>query len=183
VKQTYIITLVYICFSSLYIIFSDHIVALSYQQNSTEDIARVQTIKGIVFVIASGLLIFTITNFYFKKLKKALKNSTEYQVLSEQIIANSSDATGLFDEKGCLIMNNASFTSLMGNPKIGESNCFNINQLSNRVLRSFIEEFLSQQVDQRERVFEFSTGIWLKISMKKIEIIDQHPAILCEVRT
>jgi PAS domain S-box-containing protein len=75
-------------------------------------------------------------------------------------------------------MNNASFTSLMGNPKIGESNCFNINQLSNRVLRSFIEEFLSQQVDQRERVFEFSTGIWLKISMKKIEIIDQHPAIL-----
>ncbi len=177
-KQTYIITLVYICFSSLYIIYSDQIVSLVFQESSVKDIARVQTIKGISFVIASGLLIFTITNFYFKRLSKALKNSNEYQILSEQIIANSTDATGLFDENGGLIMGNNSLRSLMEDQNIRKGKNFNFDQLSNTVLRSFIEDFLTQQDDRGERVFECSTGSWLKISMAKIKIIDRPKAIL-----
>jgi PAS domain S-box-containing protein len=178
VKQTYIITLVYICFSSLYIIFSDHIVSLTHQENTVADIARIQTVKGISFVLASGLLIFAITSFSFKRLERALKNSNEYQVLSEQIIANSNDATGLFDENGLLIMSNKSLRSLMEGQKIRKGNSFNIGQQSNRVIKSFIEEFLIQKTDQSERVFEFSTGTWLKISMTKIKIIDEQQAVL-----
>lgn len=177
-KQAYIITIIYICFSSLYIIFSDQVVSSLNNLNTVQDVAWIQSVKGISFVLASGLLIFTITNYNFKRLEKAMKNSNEYQILSEQIIASSGDAIGLFDEAGCLIMSNNSLRSLLGEQKTEIGKKIDLAQMSNKVLKPFISNFLTQQDDRIEQVFEFTTGSWLKISMTKIKNLDGQSAIL-----
>lgn len=178
VKPAYVITAIYIIFSSVYIVFSDRIVNNLFGHNSLEHIMRIQSTKGITFVFTSGLLIFFITDYFFKRLKKALKISNEYQLLSEQIISNSEDATCIFDCHGNVIMCNSSFHNLLDERELLEQRDMKINQLQNRYLRSFIEGFLTADNEKNERIFEYSSGQWLKISLSKIMILNEVQAIL-----
>lgn len=76
------ITLIYIVVSTLYIVFSDRLILLI-----TEDpafLSRIQTVKGLMFVLLSALLIYILIDKTTEELKDSIKREISLKTLLTQ---------------------------------------------------------------------------------------------------
>ncbi len=82
------IAFIYVLFAALWIIYSDKVIAVF--ANDIQDITFFQTIKGLFYVLISGLLIYWLVNRYDKKIKLG----TEF---SDKILEHSPLAIAILD--------------------------------------------------------------------------------------
>lgn len=76
IKPSLRLALIYLAFSVLWILLSDAVVA-KIADRDTSVISELQTIKGILFVVSSGALLFFSSLHIYKSLNKTLQNKDE----------------------------------------------------------------------------------------------------------
>ncbi len=144
------------------------------------DINLIPIIQGIIFVLGSGILIYFISSSYFQQLKKALKNSREYQVINEKILSSSSDGIGFVDEFGIFIINNQSLLEILNIQKSNSDNGFSIEEIDDIEIRTILNKFLKGQLKTEYFSLELKTGTWIKLILSRIFDFGDKPIVLLQ---
>jgi PAS domain S-box-containing protein len=175
------IALIYICFSTLYIAISDEIVLSTQLHNTINAISHIQTIKGIIFVVASGALIFFIARNSFSKLEKAINNKNAFQAVNEDIISSISDGIGLIDSNGQLINSNRSLFELIPGSSSDAKGSY-LDQIENDEVKRAVKDFLASEANSGEFFIEMISGRWIKLALLRISGASYNPYVLlrCE---
>lgn len=77
-NRYWVTPLIYTVFSAFYILFSDHLVELFI--TDSQEVQAIQSLKGVIFVVCSGTLIFVLVYLHHRKTKKyekILENSLD----------------------------------------------------------------------------------------------------------
>lgn len=99
------IAIIYVLFAALWIIYSDQLIAVI--SNDIQDITFFQTIKGLFYVIISGLLIYWLVNRYDKKIKLGAE-------FSGKILEHSPLAIAILDVDGYITYINDQVADILG---------------------------------------------------------------------
>lgn len=112
-------SLIYIAFAAMWIFFSDRYLSDSVTENAT--LTTLQTYKGFLFVIITGILLFLIMSSAFRKIGREKKSRLESDAkLSESekrytlIFENSNEAILLTDPSGKIYAANPAACLLFG---------------------------------------------------------------------
>ncbi|MFW6351533.1 MAG: PAS domain-containing protein, partial [Bacteroidota bacterium] len=106
------ITTIYIFFGALWILFSDNLVA--FWLDDPGSITQIQTYKGWFFVLASGILIYSIVSPVLKNLEKAQTNIKEKEIMQKDLLNRHYQPLWQTDELGHCIFSNEKWMELTG---------------------------------------------------------------------
>ncbi|MFW5778014.1 MAG: PAS domain-containing sensor histidine kinase [Bacteroidota bacterium] len=106
------ITTIYIFFGALWILFSDNLVA--FWLDDPGSITQIQTYKGWFFVLASGILIYSIVSPVLKNLEKAQTNIKEKEIMQKDLLNRHYQPLWQTDELGHCIFSNEKWMDLTG---------------------------------------------------------------------
>lgn len=88
VKFEYKITIAYLLIGGLWILFSDQLVGIMFNEPSV--ILKIQTLKGWFYVLLTGILFFLLLKHHLEKLRKAEQRARESDRLKTNFIQNIS---------------------------------------------------------------------------------------------
>ncbi|NJN27540.1 MAG: hypothetical protein HC819_16975 [Cyclobacteriaceae bacterium] len=164
------ISLIYVIFSVCYIIVSDVWVFNHFLAHApTHKLEQIQIIKGIVFVLASGLLLFSVTYDAIRKLETATLKRRVFKRLSQRIISALPEGVGLFDANGDLIIYNYTLRQQFSIPQRAANN----PTLQNFSLTKLQEMLVDCDLNKRsnnEEIFQTSDKRWLNIKLSKLDM-------------
>ncbi|MFW5663573.1 MAG: PAS domain S-box protein [bacterium] len=113
-KPELLITLVYLFLGSLWIIFSDKLVFMLFDDTTT--LTRVQTYKGWFYVLASGLLIYAMLRVVLYDLRGAEKGLRQSEKMQQEFLNNHYQPLWLTDEQGKCLFFNERWQQFAGQP-------------------------------------------------------------------
>ncbi len=113
-KPERLITLVYIILGSLWILFSDRLALLLFEDPVT--LTRVQTWKGWVYVIGSGLLIYVMLRFVLISLRSTEKDLRKTEAMQQEFLDQHYQPLWKTDEQGKCLFSNKKWLEFSGSP-------------------------------------------------------------------
>ena len=128
-KEGFFIAFCYLVLACLWIVYSDFLAGKIVSEDS-DYLTAVQTIKGIVFVSGTAVLIFFITNFFVAKWKKTEKEREEKARQMESILTH---LPGVAYQ----CKNDEHWTMLFINEKIRELTAYSPEELINNKIVSY----------------------------------------------
>jgi len=111
-KYSFIISGIYLLFGVLWILLSDHFLRLMVR--GIDEFQKLQSVKGVVFVSVSSVLIFSLVLFYYKKYLKSQGKYEEANNNDDRIFKNFPIGIALIDLTDKIIKVNKSLSGILG---------------------------------------------------------------------
>lgn len=111
-KYSFIISGIYLLFGVLWILLSDHFLRLMVR--GVDEFQKLQSVKGVVFVFVSSVLIFSLVLFYYKKYLKSQGKYEEVNNNDDRIFKNFPIGIALIDLTDKIIKVNKSLSGILG---------------------------------------------------------------------
>lgn len=111
-KYSFIISGIYLLFGVLWILLSDHFLRLMVR--GIDEFQKLQSVKGVVFVSVSSVLIFSLVLFYYKKYLKSQGKYEEVNNNDDRIFKNFPIGIALIDLTDKIIKVNKSLSGILG---------------------------------------------------------------------
>ena len=111
-KYSFLIPGIYLLFGVLWILLSDHFLRLMVR--GIDEFQKLQSVKGVVFVSVSSVLIFSLVLFYYKKYLKSQGKYEEVNNNDDRIFKNFPIGIALIDLTDKIIKVNKSLSGILG---------------------------------------------------------------------